>query len=122
MRTMWMVVGGAALGAGLAALFSPAGATTRRKIREKSVEFSQDAQVFVTDQARNLQRMAGQMKHKAEELVEQGQQLVDTGRSTMHAVEEVVDEGREILDHARAAAEKAKHAAETATTSEPATV
>lgn len=121
MRTMWIVVGGAALGAGVAALFSPAGERARRRVREKTVEFSHDAQAVMTDQARNLKQIAGQLQQKSEDLMEKGQEWVKTGRSTMHAMQEVVEEGREILDHARAAAEKAKHAAQVARTPETTT-
>jgi len=111
MRTFWMVLGGAAAGAGLAYLFSPAGAGARRAIRETTGEWGDAARQcmettshVLADKAHEGQRMAG-------ELLSQGQELAGQALETYHSLEEAVGPVREIAEHGKEAWKKATAAA-----------
>lgn len=113
MRTFWMAVGGAAVGAGLGLLFSPAGKSTRKLLMDKTARCTSDTQDLVMRKARHLQNKARGYRHKAEELVAQSKELVETSKGAIESVQEVIAQGHELVEQSREVIQKAKLAAQT---------
>ena len=75
MRTWMIVLGGAATGAGLAYLCSPAGEPARRKIREKATWAAYRTEQCLTTTAQTLAVKAEEGKQLATHLIEEGQEI-----------------------------------------------
>jgi len=110
MRTFLMACGGAAVGAGVALLFSPAGRSARELIRDKTVKCTHDAQEFVQTKSQRLASKAKSYEQQVEELVAQGQELVTHGKEVWSQVDEVLSQGKGIVEQGKQAVEKAKTA------------
>jgi gas vesicle protein len=113
MRTFWMAVGGAAVGAGLGLLFSPAGSNTRRMIKDKTAKCTEDTQDLVMRNARRLRTKARGYQHKAGELIAQSKELAETGKGAMESVHEVIAQGHELVEQSREVIQKVKLASQT---------
>ncbi|MCC2668612.1 MAG: hypothetical protein K0Q72_1083 [Armatimonadetes bacterium] len=85
MRTFWMAVGGAAVGAGLGLLFSPAGKGTRKLISDKTAKCTSDTQDLVMSKARHLRNKARGYGHKAQQLIEHGREVIEKVKTASHA-------------------------------------
>lgn len=119
MRTVMMTIGGAAVGAGLGLLFSPAGNRTRKLIADKTVKCTHDTQDFVMAKARHLRNKAKGLQHEAGKLIHQSEGLTETYKSAAETVSGLVAQGQELLEHGKDVIEKAKSSATTTSTSEP---
>ena len=112
MRTFWITVSGAAVGAGLGLLFSPAGRGTRKLIRDKTAKCTSDTQDLLMSQARQLRRKARGYQHKAGELIAQSQELAASSREAIETVHEVIAHGHELVAQSRELVQKEKQASQ----------
>ena len=119
MRTLWMVLGGAAVGAGVGYLLSPACSETRRVLRERAVELAHEAEERVSATSQVLAEKAQEGKQRADELLAQGQEIAQQARETYHKLEEVVTPVREIAQQGREVLGKARAAYEAEPAAEP---
>lgn len=119
MRTVLMTIGGAAVGAGLGLLFSPAGSRTRKLIADKTTKCTHDTQDLVMAKARHLRNKAKGLQHKAGEFVQQSEGLTETCKTVVESVSGLVAQGQELLEHGKDVIEKAKTSATTPSVNEP---
>lgn len=111
MRTVWVAVAGAAVGAGVAVLLSPAGRETRKRAKEAIERCTLETQERLVATGRGLRRKAQKLEQSAEQWVEQGKELAEVGKSTLNSVQAKAAEGREVLEHGKEVLDKAKAAA-----------
>jgi len=119
MRTVMMTIGGAAVGAGLGLLFSPAGNRTRKLIADKTVKCTHDTQDLVMSKARHLRNKAKGLQHKAGEFVQQSEGLTETCKHVVETASGLVAQGQELFEHGKGVIDKAKTSAQNTTVSEP---
>jgi gas vesicle protein len=118
MRTFLIAAGGAAVGAGVALLFSPEGKGTRTVIRDKTLKCTKDFADFTGRKARHMRNKMKGYQHHVSEAVEQGQELLSQGKESFGSVEAVVAQGQEMVEHVKEAVTKAKTAMEHASTTD----
>jgi gas vesicle protein len=119
MRTVLMTIGGAAVGAGLGLLFSPAGNRTRKLIADKTVKCTHDTQDLLMSKARHLRNKAKGLKHHAGEFIQQSEGLTEACKTAAATVSGLVSQGQELLEHGKDVIEKAKSSTTTSSVSEP---
>lgn len=119
MRTVMMTIGGAAVGAGLGLLFSPAGSRTRKLIADKTAKCTHDTQDLVMAKARHVRNKAKGLQHKAGELIQQSEGLTETCKQAAESVSGLMAQGQELLEHGKDVLDKAKSSAQTTVVSEP---
>jgi gas vesicle protein len=114
MRTVWLAVAGAAVGAGVAVLMSPAGRETRLRAKEALERCTLETQDRLATAGRRLRAKAKTLEQSAEQWVEQGKELAEVGMAAMTSVQSKAAEGKDVIDHGKEVLQKAKSAAASA--------
>lgn len=111
MKTFLIALGGAIVGASAACLlWAEPCASTRRAIREKTAEATNELQEFAHEASEQIVEHAKELAHRSESLIDDGKGMIDRAEGFIVHAKEMVAGVTDTVSHGQRVAQKARTA------------